>query len=327
MSQSIEQRPLGRTGMSVSEIGFGAGDTSGLITKGTRAERERGVRRALDLGITFFDTAAFYGLGASERNLGQALRGVAEDVVVATKVGAPSAEGGDIGGALIRAAEESLQRLGREAVDLLQLHPGIWPGPPPNALDLADVLEGVAPAFERLKASGKTRAIGFSANGDPSCLRAIIDSGVFDTVQIFISLLNPSAAYEVPATFPGHHFQGIAVAARDAGLGILAIRTLGGGALSGTSDRHVYATSTPRGLFTGATYEDDLARSEQLARDADLTLPEDAIRFALTVDGVSTAIVGFSSVDQIEQAAAAAALGPLPPKTISRLAARWRVLA
>lgn len=322
----MEQRPLGRTGIAVSAIGFGAGDTSGLMTKGTPAERERGVRRALDLGITFFDTAAFYGHGASERNLGRALRGVTEDVVVATKIGVPPDERSDIGGAVARAVDESLTRLGRDSVDVLQLHPGIWPGPPANALELTDVLEGIAPAFERLKTGGKARAIGFSANGDPRSLRGVVDSGLFDTVQIFLSLLNPSAAFDVPARFPGHDFEQVATAARDAGLGIIAIRVLGGGALSGTRDRHAYATQAPRGLFTSAEYADDLERSERLAREAGLRLPEDAVRFALAVDGVSTAAIGISSVDQVERAAAAAALGPLPADTIRRLREIWKAL-
>src|SRR5262245_66439777 len=81
----MEQRTLGRTGLRVSSLGFGCGDVGGLIVRGTPAERERAVRRAIDAGVNYFDTASSYGNGESERNLGATLKAVGVRPYVGTK--------------------------------------------------------------------------------------------------------------------------------------------------------------------------------------------------------------------------------------------------
>ncbi|MGH7341654.1 MAG: aldo/keto reductase, partial [Candidatus Rokuibacteriota bacterium] len=118
----MDYRSLGRTGLEVSALGFGCGDVGGLIVRGSPAERERAVARAVELGINYFDTAAAYGNGLSEQHLGQALRALRPDVYVGTKFRVPPEATGDIAGAVTRSLEASLGRLGLERVDLLQLH-------------------------------------------------------------------------------------------------------------------------------------------------------------------------------------------------------------
>ncbi len=82
----MQQRRLGRTGISVSVLGMGCGAVGGLMVLGTATEQERAVGRAMELGITYFDTAADYGAGASETNLGRALKALKANVVVGSKV-------------------------------------------------------------------------------------------------------------------------------------------------------------------------------------------------------------------------------------------------
>src|SRR5437870_13781197 len=118
----MEHRSLGGTGLRVSALGFGCGNIGGLLIRGSVAERERAVARAVELGINYFDTAPSYGDGQSEVNLGAALKAVRTPVYVGTKFRLSAADLRDARRAIGRSLDASLQRLGRERVDLLQLH-------------------------------------------------------------------------------------------------------------------------------------------------------------------------------------------------------------
>ena len=88
----MEKRTLGRTGLDVSLLGFGCGAVGGLMVRGDPSDQERAVARALELGINYFDTAAMYGNGQSERNLGRVIKSLKPDIVVGTKVRVPEGE-------------------------------------------------------------------------------------------------------------------------------------------------------------------------------------------------------------------------------------------
>src|SRR5690242_12637610 len=122
------------------------------MIKGTAADQERAVARALELGINYFDTAQMYGNGESERNLGRVLRTLRPDVYVGTKVRLPATERSDIGRAIAASLDASLQRLQLERVDLFQFHNAITSTT--NGADFAaeTVLDEVVAAFERLRA-------------------------------------------------------------------------------------------------------------------------------------------------------------------------------
>ena len=118
----MEYRELGRTGLRVSMLGFGCGNVGGLIIRGAHQDRVRAVARAMEAGINYFDTAPSYGNGQSEQNLGQVLHELKAEVYVGTKVRVPPEAFGDVRGAIAHSVETSLQRLGRESVELIQLH-------------------------------------------------------------------------------------------------------------------------------------------------------------------------------------------------------------
>src|SRR5918996_1278223 len=123
----MEYRALGRTGLQVSMLGFGCGNVGGLIIRGAHQDRVRAVARAMEAGINYFDTAPSYGDGRSEQNLGQVLGELRANVHVGTKVRIGPEEMGDLRGAITRSVEARLQRMGRESVDLIQLHNHIAP--------------------------------------------------------------------------------------------------------------------------------------------------------------------------------------------------------
>ncbi len=326
----IEQRRLGRTGLSVSALGFGCGAVGGLMTRGTAAEQERAIAGAVQAGVTYFDTAASYGDGESERNLGRALRALKLDVTLGTKVGLASAERGRIGPAIAAALEASLARLGRDSVDLFQLHNPITAAGSDPALDAPTVLGEAVPALARLREQGKTRFIGITGIGDPAAIAAVVESGAIDSVQIPYNLLNPSAAGHLPAGLPGVDYAGLMPRAQQHGVGVIGIRVLAAGALSGAAARHPNAMQTVAPIASDTSYDADLARArlfrplveEGLAG----SLVEAAIRFALSSPAMSTVLIGIATPEQFETAAQAAAKGPLPQPALDRLAAIYAAI-
>ena len=134
----METRTLGRTGLEVSVLGFGCGAVGGLMVRGTPSDQERAVARAIELGINYFDTAAMYGNGESERNLGRVIKSLRPDIRVGTKVRIPAGERNRIAAAVRESLEASLQRLQLDRVDLFQLHNHITRGRPRQRSDARD---------------------------------------------------------------------------------------------------------------------------------------------------------------------------------------------
>lgn len=329
----MNYRTLGRTGLRVSEIGFGCGNVGGMLVRGTHQEQVETVRRALELGINYFDTAAAYGDGQSETNLGRVLGELRPQITVATKVRLRGDDLKDIRTAVLRSLEASLSRLGRDSVDVLQLHTQVsmerGGGGERETVGLRDVLgkDGVADAFNAAHSQGLVRFMGFTGMGEASALHQIVDSGRFDVVQAYYNPLNPSAGLAVPPGFAGHDFQRLIGRAAERGMGVVVIRVLAGGALGGSAARTGYASPTVGGpMVPGGEYEADEARAAALdflvAGDVG-SRPQAAVRFALMHPGVSTVLVGFSNLAQVEEAAACSGKGPLTNVAMGRLRELW----
>jgi len=327
----MEYRDLGRTGLAVSLLGFGCGNVGGLLVRGTPAERERAVARAVELGVNYFDTAPLYGDGRSEEHLGQALRALRPAVYVGTKVRLAPAELGDVPGAIARSLEASLRRLGLERVDLLQLHNAIVAAPGGRGVPVGTVLEAVVPALVRLREQGKLRLLGVTALGETDAVQRALAARGLDTAQVCYNLLEPSAGVAVPPGFPAQDFAGVLGRARAHGVGVIVIRALAAGALSGTLERHPVAVPTVEPIASGPDYATDVARARRLdvlVREGHAaSVVEAALRFAAAGEAVSTVLVGCSSLAQLEAAAAALARGPLPPAALDRVAEAWRGFA
>jgi aryl-alcohol dehydrogenase-like predicted oxidoreductase len=326
----MDYRPLGRTGLRVSALGFGCGDVGGLIVRGTPAERERAVARAVELGINYFDTAASYGNGRSEENLGEVLRRLKPDVYVGTKFRLEPSDLGDVAGAVPRLLEASLRRLGLERVDLLQLHNRIEATSGERTVGVGTVLDDVVAALQRLREQGKIRFFGITALGEVGALHRALSADALDTAQVCYNLLNPSAGHAVPSGFPAQDFGGLLGPAHAHGVGVIVIRVLAGGALSGQLARHPVAMASVEPIASGPDYASDVARARQLewivldghAR----SLVEAALRFPLGSEAVSTVLLGYSTLEHLEYAASAVARGPLPAAALERLGAAWRQL-
>ncbi|HJS85140.1 MAG TPA: aldo/keto reductase [Acetobacteraceae bacterium] len=319
----MQTRILGRTGLSVSVLGFGCGAVGGLMVRGDPADQERAVARAVDRGVIYFDTAPLYGDGQSETNLGRVLAKLKPNVLVGTKARVRSNEKADIARAIEAGIDASLRRLGRDHVDLFQLHNPIAGDGSGEALTPEMVLDQVAPAFDALRRRGKTRFVGFTAVGETSALHAVVGSGAFDTAQVCYNMLNPSAGGPVPANHPGQDYGDLLGRIQAAGMGAIGIRVLAGGALSGTAERHPNASPPPEPIGSGPDYAADLARAQTLRplieEAGAATLAEVAIRFAISHPATGTALIGIATPEQFEVAVAAAEKGGLPDSVLGRL--------
>ncbi|MBN9536154.1 MAG: aldo/keto reductase [Alphaproteobacteria bacterium] len=319
----MEKRRLGRTGLEVSVLGYGAGAVGGLFTKGAAADQERALARAIAAGVNYIDTAPLYGNGESERNLGRVLKALRPDIVLGTKVRLGAEHRGDIAGAVARSLDESLARLGRDHVDLFQLHNPLAATDAGDQLAIDLALEQVAPALDRLRRAGKTRFVGFSGVGEPTALLRAVDSKLFDTVQVVYNALNPSAGGPMPAGAPGLDYGGLLDRARAANMGTIVIRALAGGALSGTAERHPLAMQQVAPIGSAPDFATDVVRAkrlEPLVREGVAgSLAELGERFVISHPAVSTMLIGYSTLDHLETAIAAVEKGPLPDAVLDRL--------
>jgi aryl-alcohol dehydrogenase-like predicted oxidoreductase len=275
--------------------------------------QQRVVRAALAAGITYFDTAAGYGSGRSEQNLGAALRSAGASPVISTKVALELPDLDDIAGSVIRSVESSLDRLGRGQVEMLVLHNRVaqhadYPKPPGSGalLHLPQVFGsgGVADAFRSLIDQGLVGSVGFTAfGGEASAIEEMIASGLFTSMNASYNLLNPSAKMSLAARSGEPDYDRVIEKAQQAGIGVMAIRVLSSGA-----------------LVDGAAAGGQVGRFAALARELGISLPELAIRFVLSTDGVQTAIMGLSEASHLEAAAGAASNGPLSAEVMDEVA-------
>jgi aryl-alcohol dehydrogenase-like predicted oxidoreductase len=321
----MQRRKLGRTGLEVSVLGYGAGAVGGLFTKGAAADQERAVARAIEAGINYFDTAALYGNGESERNLGRVLKALKPDAVLGTKFRLKAADRVRVADAVAQAMDESLKRLGMDHVDLFQLHNPLVAKDADDHMDVEIALNEVVPALHKLQKAGKTRFIGFSGVGEPAAILKAVDSGAFDTVQVVYNALNPSAGGPMPKGAPGLDYGRLLDRAKAADMGAIVIRALAGGALAGTEARHPLAMQVVDPIGSAPNFVGDVVRAralEPLVREGVAgSLTELAQRFVIANPNVTTMLVGYSTLDQLEEAAKAVEKGPLPAAAVAKIAA------
>ena len=320
----MQTRVFGRTGMQLSVLGFGCGAVGGLMVRGDAADQERTVARAIAVGVNYFDTAVQYGDGESEKNLGRILQKLKPaNVVVGTKVRLPPEDRGRIDEAVRASLEGSLSRLRLERVDILHLHNPITGQGGGPALSVRQVLDEVVPTFERLRQQGKIRFLGITALGDTAALHQVIDARVFDSAQVVYNMLNPSAADELPQSYPAQDYGRLFDHTKAAGVGVVGIRVLAGGALSGSADRHPIAGAAPEPIGSALSYDADIDRARRLTPLIEegfaASLTEAATRFALSHPAMGTILVGMATPQQFEDALAAAEKGPLPRAALDRL--------
>ena len=290
------ERILGRTGLSVSALGLGTAEIGYVYGIGPRDVPDEAaaielLHRSVELGITFIDTAHFY--GSAEERIGKSGIGRRTGVVISTKCGHALDRGEDLteaelGSSFEREVDESLLKLKLDVIPLLQVHGG-------TAERISD--GSIIRAVQKLKDSGKIEWAGISTRGEEAPLAAI-ETGFFDTVQLAYSILDQRMAARVFA------------AAKARNIGIINRSVLLKGAL------------TPASQYLAPQLADLKRNSEkaaEIAQEIETDVPSLAIRFALSQDAIDTVLIGSNKIKNIERAVAAAEAGPLPANVIERL--------
>jgi aryl-alcohol dehydrogenase-like predicted oxidoreductase len=311
----MQYRPLGRTGFDVSTISFGAWAIGG--TWGTVQDDESlaALRRAIELGVNFIDTADVYGDGHSERLVGRVRRELQDEIIIATKAGRRLPEQTAAGYSrenLTAFVERSLKNLGVSAIDLLQLH-----CPPTDVYYMPEVF-GV---LDDLVSAGKLRYYGVSVERVEEALKAIEFENV-QTIQII---------YNIFRQRPADRFLDEAKRRR---VGVLARVPLSSGMLTGKmkrgqqfeADDHRQfnrdGAAFDRGeTFSGVDFDTGIEVVEQLRPlvPQGVSMAQFALRFILMNEGVTCAIPGGKRSEQVEDNCAAADLPPLSPDTMAKI--------
>ena len=319
----MKQRRYGRTGINVSEVVFGGGNVGGILIQKDDATKREAIRRALAGGINWIDTAAQYGKGKSEEALGRLLPGAgatpASGPHVSTKFNLDVEYLEDIPAQIEASLAASLARLKRDSVDVLQLHNRIGSKPGGRVMTVEQILgrNGVADGLDRLREKGLIRHMGITAIGEAPSVREVIESGRFQSAQVYYNLLNPSAARKMPAAWTGHDFNGVIAACRAHGVAVMAIRIFAAGVIA-TDERHGRES-----VLTANTSVAEDERKTKAVFDAigagHGTRGQVALRFVLSNPDVSCAIIGSAELAHVDEAIAAAAMGPLPADVPAKL--------
>jgi len=314
----MNYRRFGRTGWKVSQIGYGMWGM-GAWTGSDDAESLASLQRAIDLGCNFFDTAWVYGDGHSEKLLGEVLRkNSGKKLYVATKVPPKNREWPARASATVdesyppahieQYVDKSLQNLGLKSLDLIQLH--TW-----QDKWLADAR--LVAALEKLKTSGKVRAVGISLNRwEPFNGVKAVRAGVVDSVQVVYNIFDQNPEDDL---FP---------ACREKDVAVIARVPFDEGSLTGTL---ALDSKWPQGdwrniYFSAAKLPEILQRVDALKpllRDG-ITLPDLALRFILSNSDVATTIPGMRKIRNVEANIAAGDKAALPAEFVAELRKhRW----
>jgi len=317
----MHYRRLGRTGLMVSEIGFGGWPIGGQMWGSVEDEESlAALQRAFDLGVNFYDTADVYGHGHSEELIGQAFASSRPSVLIATKVGFDFYRGepakANWAPEYIRAAlEKSLGRLRSDYVDIYQLHN------PPQKLAKDD---GVWETLADLRSEGKIRFFGVSArtaNDARAYLRAAdVDEQpsrrIGDTLQVAYNLLDQEAA-----------LKDVFVEAYRQDWGVISRMPLASGVLSGKYDAaHYWPPTDFRAAWSRERLAETVRRVEALRFLVKLpveTMAQAAIAFVLSQEAVSTVITGAKTAEQVEDNVRASEAVPLPADDLRAAQGLW----
>jgi aryl-alcohol dehydrogenase-like predicted oxidoreductase len=315
----MRYRSFGKSGIKVSELGYGAWGIGKSMWVGADDEQSLlSLRTARDAGINFFDTALAYGEGHSERLLARAF-GNSRDVIIASKV--PPMDriwairsGSPLGNTFPReyvlsSLDQSLKHLGREQIDVYQFH--TWHDEWAQQPEWHDTVR-------ELKSSGKVRLVGISIqNHQPANVLAALATGFVDAVQVIYNIFDQSPEDELFPYCEQH------------GIGVIVRVPFDEGALTGKVTpetqfpegdfRHVY--------FSGNRKQEVWDAVQSILRDTGIPLdelPSLALRFCLSPTAVSTVIPGMRSVRNVQANVAASDAGPLSPQTLQKLRPhRW----
>ena len=317
----MKKNKLGRTGLDISQVILGGGWVGGLFIDPKYETMEKAIEFSIKSGINWIDTAESYSDGQSEKNIGDLLSSLSGDnkLQVSSKARLDPTISETFESQLDRKLDNSLKRLKLDKLELYQLHNKITLEESDETLTSAQILKtkSVSEIMEKIKEDGRVDSIGFTALGDTVPIKDVVNTGSFDTVQIYYNLLNPTANFDDKGLWNDHDFSGLISDCQKQNMGIMGIRIFAAGLL---------ATDIRHGREIPVTNVIDISEEEKRVKKIFELVGETygnraqfSLRYGLSTNNLHCAVLGLASLDHLENSIQAVEMGPLPKDVLEKI--------
>jgi L-galactose dehydrogenase/L-glyceraldehyde 3-phosphate reductase len=312
---------LGRTDLNVSEVVLGGGWVGGLFIDPSYEVMEKALETSIESGINWIDTAETYSEGQSEKNIGDLLSAlpVKDKFYISSKARLDPKSSESFGSQIDRKLDNSLKRLKTDKLDLYQLHNKITFEEGVETLTSAQILEknGVCDIMEKIKEDSRVDHIGLTALGDTKPIRDVVNTGCFDTAQIYYNLLNPTATFKEKGIWNDQDFSNLVSDCQAQNMGILGIRVFAAGLL---------ATDIRHGREIPVTHMIDIKEEERRVQRIYKVVGQTygnraqlAVRYGLSAESLHCTVLGLATLEHLQNAIQAVEMGPLPKDVLEKI--------
>ena len=312
---------LGRTDLNVSEVVLGGGWVGGLFIDPSYEVMEKALEISIESGINWIDTAETYSEGQSEKNIGDLLSAlpVKDKFYISSKAKLDPKSSESFGSQIDRKLDNSLKRLKTDKLDLYQLHNKITFEEGVETLTSAQILEknGVCDIMEKIKEDSRVDHIGLTALGDTKPIRDVVNTGCFDTAQIYYNLLNPTATFKEKGIWNDQDFSNLVSDCQAQNMGILGIRVFAAGLL---------ATDIRHGREIPVTHMIDIKEEERRVQRIYKVVGQTygnraqlAVRYGLSAESLHCTVLGLATLEHLQNAIQAVEMGPLPEDVLEKI--------
>jgi L-galactose dehydrogenase/L-glyceraldehyde 3-phosphate reductase len=312
---------LGRTDLNVSEVVLGGGWVGGLFIDPSYEVMEKALEISIESGINWIDTAETYSEGQSEKNIGDLLSAlpVKDKFYISSKARLDPKSSESFGSQIDRKLDNSLKRLKTDKLDLYQLHNKITFEEGVETLTSAQILEknGVCDIMEKIKEDSRVDHIGLTALGDTKPIRDVVNTGCFDTAQIYYNLLNPTATFKEKGIWNDQDFSNLVSDCQTQNMGILGIRVFAAGLL---------ATDIRHGREIPVTHMIDIKEEERRVQRIYKVVGQTygnraqlAVRYGLSAESLHCTVLGLATLEHLQNAIQAVEMGPLPKDVLEKI--------
>ena len=317
----MKKNKLGRTGLDISQVILGGGWVGGLFIDPKYEVMEKAIEFSLKSGINWIDTAESYSNGQSEKNIGDLLSSLSSEnkLHVSSKARLDPTSSETFESQLDRKLDNTLKRLKLDKLELYQLHNKITLHESNDTLTSSQILKtnSVSDMMEKIKEDGRVKNIGLTALGDAVPIRAVVNTGSFDTAQIYYNLLNPTANFNEKGMWNDHDFSGLISDCQKQNMGIMGIRIFAAGLL---------ATDIRHGREIPVTHVIDISEEEkrvkkifELVGEAYGNRAQFSLRYGLSTNNLHCAVLGLASLDHLQNSIQAVEMGPLPKDVLDEI--------
>ena len=312
---------LGRTDLNVSEVVLGGGWVGGLFIDPSYEVMEKALEISIESGINWIDTAETYSEGQSEKNIGDLLSAlpVKDKFYISSKARLDPKSSESFGSQIDRKLDNSLKRLKTDKLDLYQLHNKITFEEGVETLTPTQILEknGVCDIMEKIKEDSRVDHIGLTALGDTKPIRDVVNTGCFDTAQIYYNLLNPTATFKEKGIWNDQDFSNLVSDCQAQNMGILGIRVFAAGLL---------ATDIRHGREIPVTHMIDIKEEERRVQRIYKVVGQTygnraqlAVRYGLSAESLHCTVLGLATLEHLQNAIQAVEMGPLPEDVLEKI--------